>query len=298
MGKRGPKPTPTPLKILRGNPGCRPLNAAEPQPPANGIVMPEHLGEEEGDCFVAKVSPSRGLAMCTYFGGSNVDNIFGIAYDHQSGTIILVGRTWSPDFPSTPQALQPSYSDVEVDGFLSRISEAGDEIIYSTFYGKGGWDSLLQVNADESGRLLVTGFVDTGGFDTVNAFQSEYMGYTEIVVMVWGEEVELISYLGGYSFDHPFSQYVAGGKLYLVGQTQSAQFPVTEDAYQGTLNGVRDGFLWVLDYDTYLSEEHAPDSNSSDSLGPSLRLYLSYGVVIGAIALWYAYVKRSFTGCN
>lgn len=45
MGKRGPKPQPTKLKILRGNPGCRPLNADEPQPPADGILMPPHLGE-------------------------------------------------------------------------------------------------------------------------------------------------------------------------------------------------------------------------------------------------------------
>jgi P27 family predicted phage terminase small subunit len=45
MGKRGPKPTPTKLKILRGNPGCRPINADEPQPPVDGIAMPEHLGE-------------------------------------------------------------------------------------------------------------------------------------------------------------------------------------------------------------------------------------------------------------
>ena len=45
MGKRGPKPTPTELRILRGNPSKRPLNAAEPQPPAIGIVMPEHLSE-------------------------------------------------------------------------------------------------------------------------------------------------------------------------------------------------------------------------------------------------------------
>jgi P27 family predicted phage terminase small subunit len=44
MGKRGPKPTPTKLKIMRGNPGCRPLNNAEPQPPTDGIVMPAHLG--------------------------------------------------------------------------------------------------------------------------------------------------------------------------------------------------------------------------------------------------------------
>lgn len=45
MGRRGPKPAPTPLKILRGNPGCRPLNASEPQPPTDGVVMPPHLGE-------------------------------------------------------------------------------------------------------------------------------------------------------------------------------------------------------------------------------------------------------------
>ena len=266
-------------------------------PVTEDCIRPEYLGEER-DCFIAKVGPSRNYAMGTYFGGSDVDDIFGLTYDPFSDTIIVVGRTWSSDFPATSQALQPQYSDVEVDGFLSQVSAAGDEILYSTFYGMNGWDSLLQVNADEMGRLLVSGFVDSGGFDTVNAFQSEYMGYTEIIVMVWGEEIELVSYLGGYSFEHPYSQYVTDGKLYLVGQTSSAQFPVTDDAYQGTLNGAQDGFLWVLDYDAYLSGEHASDSNGSDSLGPSLRLYLSYGVVIGAIALWYVYVKRSFTGGN
>jgi P27 family predicted phage terminase small subunit len=34
MGKRGPQPTPTKLKLLRGNPGHRPINTDEPQPPA------------------------------------------------------------------------------------------------------------------------------------------------------------------------------------------------------------------------------------------------------------------------
>jgi P27 family predicted phage terminase small subunit len=30
---------------MRGNPGCRPINKEEPQPPADGVVMPLHLGE-------------------------------------------------------------------------------------------------------------------------------------------------------------------------------------------------------------------------------------------------------------
>lgn len=34
MGRRGPAPTPTPLRALRGNPQHRPLNESEPRPPA------------------------------------------------------------------------------------------------------------------------------------------------------------------------------------------------------------------------------------------------------------------------
>lgn len=43
MGKRGPKPQPTTLKVLHGNPGKRPLNDAEPQPRACLPPCPGHL---------------------------------------------------------------------------------------------------------------------------------------------------------------------------------------------------------------------------------------------------------------
>ncbi len=44
MGKRGPRPTPTKLKLLRGNPGRRSINHSASEPPADGITMPPHLG--------------------------------------------------------------------------------------------------------------------------------------------------------------------------------------------------------------------------------------------------------------
>jgi len=37
------KPTPTALKVLRGNPGRRPLNAREPEPPALAEAVPREL---------------------------------------------------------------------------------------------------------------------------------------------------------------------------------------------------------------------------------------------------------------
>ena len=43
MGKRGPRPAPTGVKLARGTLRSKPKT--EPQPPASGIVMPGHLGE-------------------------------------------------------------------------------------------------------------------------------------------------------------------------------------------------------------------------------------------------------------
>jgi P27 family predicted phage terminase small subunit len=43
--KRGPKPTPTATKELRGNPGKRPLNDAEPRPPQRRPPCPPHLDD-------------------------------------------------------------------------------------------------------------------------------------------------------------------------------------------------------------------------------------------------------------
>ncbi len=43
MGRRGPPPKPTKLKLLAGNPGKRPLNAREPDPEVEIPEIPEHL---------------------------------------------------------------------------------------------------------------------------------------------------------------------------------------------------------------------------------------------------------------
>ena len=46
MAGKGPPPTPTKLKILRGNPGRRPLNKAEPEPPPGEPGQPTFLDRE------------------------------------------------------------------------------------------------------------------------------------------------------------------------------------------------------------------------------------------------------------
>lgn len=53
MGRRGPPPTPTVLKIARGNPGHRPINTEEPAlAPPDSLAPPEKLQGRARDEWV------------------------------------------------------------------------------------------------------------------------------------------------------------------------------------------------------------------------------------------------------
>ena len=56
---RGRRPTPTVLKLLRGNPGCRPVNQNEPMPKGGLPPRPEYLSPKAAaawDKFAAELS--------------------------------------------------------------------------------------------------------------------------------------------------------------------------------------------------------------------------------------------------
>src|SRR5262245_33862362 len=62
---RGRKPTPTRLKLLRGNPGGRPLNAGEPRPPAAIPDCPDHLAGEAAAEWQRITAELAGLGLLT-----------------------------------------------------------------------------------------------------------------------------------------------------------------------------------------------------------------------------------------
>ncbi len=68
MGKRGPKPTPTVLRLLRGNPGKRPVNRGEPQfnrPAPGSIACPARLKGEAAAEWARLVHELVGAGVVT-----------------------------------------------------------------------------------------------------------------------------------------------------------------------------------------------------------------------------------------
>jgi hypothetical protein len=205
------------------------------------------------DFFIAKYNSSGQLVYATYFGGSHMDDCFGVAVD-SVGDIIIVGRTWSSDFPIV-NAWQENYSMIEVDGFVAKLTSDGQELIFSSYFGGAAWDTVLHADIDDSNNILVSGIAGPDGIPLIDAFQPELGGSGDLIIMKISPTGQPLfgSYLGGVGQDHPWHQYLTNDHFYIVGFTASLDFLTTENAYQPTLQGSQDGFLFRFDIDGYLA---------------------------------------------
>jgi hypothetical protein len=130
------------------------------------------------DAFVAKFAPDGSLVFSTFLGGDEFDSAAAVAID-ASGAIYVAGSTHSLDFP-TKNALQSSPGG-SADAFVTKLAPDGRSIVWSTFLGGNGGDSVRDLAVDGGGNVYVAGDVtpvsgNTATFPTVNAMQPEYGG--------------------------------------------------------------------------------------------------------------------------
>ncbi len=124
----------------------------------------------EPDAFVAKLNPAgSALVFSTYLGGTGDDRGLGIALD-TSGSVYVAGVSRSTDFPTTVAAIQ-SVNRGERDAFISKLSPAGSNLVYSTLLGGTGADQANAVAVDSSGNAFVTGFTQSSDFATYSPVQ-------------------------------------------------------------------------------------------------------------------------------
>jgi hypothetical protein len=132
----------------------------------------------EGDVFVTRVNPSgTGLIYSTFAGGTLTQNGSGIAVDAQ-GRAWISGYTYSSDYPTTADALQPTTPFMSggtyTDGFLSALSSDGSHLDYSTFVGGDTSDEVTALALAASGDVYVTGTTGANNFPTRRAWQSAH----------------------------------------------------------------------------------------------------------------------------
>jgi photosystem II stability/assembly factor-like uncharacterized protein len=202
------------------------------------------------DAFVVKLGPDGStLLYATLLGGDGVTLANGVAVD-ESGQAYVTGFTTSPDFPITPGAFQTVAQQKTYNGFVSKLSPAGDRLLYSTFLtgsAAGDYPPTTFANAiavDSSGSAYVTGYSDATDLGTPGAFQTtpkttEY--YQAFVARVAPDGGSLLyaTFLSADGGSEGNAIALDGqGNAYLTG-TAARGFPTTRGAYQTKYRGTR-----------------------------------------------------------
>ena len=232
------------------------------------------------DGFVAKLNPdptlpdpNDALIYSTYFGGNADDRVSSIAVDG-AGNAYLTGLTQSNNFPTTAGAFQVGPASFQ-DAFVVKLNpdptllDPNDALIYSTYLGGIADDAGNDIAVDGAGNAYLSGLTQSNNFPTTaGAFQVGPASFQDAFVVKFDPDPTLpdpndaliySTYLGGDDDDFGNSIAVdSSNKAYVVGTTQSTDFPTTAGAFQPGSGSFQDAFVAKFDPDPTL-----PDPNDA-----------------------------------
>jgi hypothetical protein len=195
-----------------------------------------------------------GLIYSTYLGGTGTgDQPRNIAVD-SLGQAVIVGRAKS-GFPTTPGAFQVAYSGGIADAFITKLSDDGASLVFSTYIGTStssegaGGLALL-----DSGEIIVSGNTESAAFPvTPGAFDTTINGAGDAFLTrlsADGSSLDFSTLLGGMGSDStPAVRLDPTGDIVLAGRTDSPDFPTTAGAYATTLLADADAYVTRLSAD-------------------------------------------------
>lgn len=211
------------------------------------------------------------IAYTAYLAGAAGDTATSCIVDAQ-GFVYIGGTTNSTNFPlgsnaNSLQLTQQGNKDAFVVKLNPNATSADQVIVYGTFLGGGADDTLRGLAVDEKGVLYVTGVTASGLYPvTSGALQASATTNNHVFVSVVDPSKDpttaLIysTYLGGTQSEEPFGIAISGGKVFVVGFTNSDDFPIG-GASQLTRGGSFDAFITELDptksgYDSLLGSTY------------------------------------------
>src|SRR5580698_2650156 len=242
--------------------------------------------------FVAKLdSTGSNLVYADYIGGNTQDFGYALVLD-SANEVYVTGTTSSSNFP----VVNPYQASLlgSFNGFLTKLSADGSYLLYSTYLGGSSSDVPSTIAIDGGENVLVAGYTYSTNFPVINAYQAtvspnlgglfgEYGFLTKFSLD--GSSLVYSTYFGGNTnvpyncgfpcWGSPVSA-IAGialdpsGSAYVVGNTNTYNFPTTPGAYLRTdltLQNSSVGFvskfsaIGLLDYSTYLYESSGADTN-------------------------------------
>jgi hypothetical protein len=259
--------------------------------------LPGTSSTTPGNAFVSKFSADgSSLLFSTFLGvGAGPDEAPGGAFGvsaialDSSGNAYVAGSTAQTNFPAA-SPLQSALNGSQ-DGVFAKIKADGSALVYSSYLGGSGRDSISGIAVDSSNDVYLAGTTSSTDFPTANPYQAHLSNSKTSAflakVNAAGTQLVYSTYLGGSIQDQGLAVAVDNlGSAYVTGSTQSSDFP-TLHAYQPSLaagSDITNAFITKfspdgqsLVYSTYLGGNNAnePDGPSGVGLDSGNRAFVA-----------------------
>ena len=170
------------------------------------------------------------------------------------GSLSLGGDSESEDFP-TSSSVQARLQADSRDGFVSRLGPDGSALLFSTYIGGSGVDSVQGLALDAAGDLYVTGESDSADFPLLNGLPAAMHGGggdAFVVKLSAAGELRYGTLLGGSGRDGGRAIALdVQGNVYVLGATSSSDLPLVnalQNEHGGSAPNV-DAFVAMLSGD-------------------------------------------------
>ncbi len=236
-------------------------------PVTENIYSNKFIGGQT-DRFISLISNDLAqLKASTYMGskgtsfgfvGGNGDDLGHAVAVDKDGNVFIAGYTESANYPVTTSAYDASYNGGR-DVFISKFDKDLKTLSASTFIGGSGdegymWPRIdMTVNAD--GDVIVSGITHSVDFPiTSGAFSGKFNGGEQsgdafIVILDNNlSKLKASTYLGGSNNEWRVAVHaLKNGSVLVCGETESDDFPTSRQAYDRTLNVIKDVFISRFD---------------------------------------------------
>jgi hypothetical protein len=245
-------------------------------PTTNGAYLTTDTTQLNGNVgFLSKFNGSGGLDFSTYFyESSGLDTLMNAIAVDTSGSAYVTGTAFSDGtFPITTTTIcDPSvYGPACGLAFVTKFDPTGSTLVYSTFLGPNNYGRTVAIALDANNDAYVAASTSSNSFGLVNGIEP-YSNGSDVLLAeidpVASSEL-FATYVGGGADDSPSGLAIdSNGNAYVVGSTESTDFPTTNGVFQDIPGGNTDAFVIKI----------GPASAPAVSLSPSSLQYSSQPV--------------------